>query len=596
MSHEKQSDPKYLQHIRHTLAHLLAASVVELYPGAQNAIGPAIDDGFYQDFYIPVAISDKDFSTIEKKMREKLKVWQKLEKSEMRTVSVDEARKQFAWNTYKTELINDFATLGKEVTFSITGDFVDLCKGGHAEDLSRIKPDMFTLDRVAGAYWKGDEKNIMLTRIYALAFDTKEELKAFIARREEAKKRDHRKIAQAQDLLVFSDLVGSGMPLYTPRGTIVRNAIIGYSRELNTRLGFGEVHTPNINKAELFKISGHYDLYKADMLSVKSQYVSDEMFLKPMNCPQHTQIYASRPRSYRDLPIRYADFANLYRDEQPGQLSGLTRLRCFAQDDGHIFCRQDQIAQEIGNVLDAIKEALHTYNIGYKMRFSLRDPKNTAKYLGDDHVWESSQTIMRSLLKSKGVNFWEAEGEAAFYGPKIDIMAVDALEREWQISTIQLDFNMPTRFKLTYTASDGSEQTPVMIHRALIGSPDRFLGVLIEHYAGAFPLWLAPVQLAILPVGEDFVTSSKLLRDQFVDSGIRCDLRDDNESVGYKIRATSKEKIPYVIVIGEREAPKGGQWGSDTQLSVRVRGQEELLLTTLGEFLKKIQTEILQRS
>jgi len=589
-------DNNHLEHIRHTLAHLLAASVIELYPGAQNAIGPAIENGFYQEFEVPTPISEKDFSAIEKKMREKLNVWKKLNKSEMRSASANEARKQFSWNRYKTELINDFDADGKEITFSLTGDFLDLCKGGHAQDLSQIKPDVFKLDRVAGAYWKGDEKNIMLTRIYGLAFGSKEELKTFIARREEAKKRDHRKIAQEQDLLIFSDLVGSGMPLYTPRGTIVRNAIIGYSRELNTRLGFGEVHTPNINKAELFKISGHYDLYKADMLSVKSQYVSDEMFLKPMNCPQHTQIYASRPRSYRDLPIRFADFANLYRDEQPGQLSGLTRLRCFAQDDGHIFCRQDQIEREISNVLDAIKEALHTYHIGYKMRFSLRDPKNTAKYLGDDRVWESSQAIMRSLLKSKGVDFWEAEGEAAFYGPKIDIMAVDALEREWQISTIQLDFNMPSRFKLTYTASDGSEQTPVMIHRALVGSLDRFLGVLIEHYAGAFPVWLSPVQLAVIPVGEDFVASSQTLRDQFVTSGIRCDLRDDNESVGYKIRATAKEKIPYVIVIGEREAPKDGLWGDDTQLSVRVRGQEELCTTTLGEFLKKIQTEIRERS
>ncbi len=595
MSNGKPSDADQLQHIRHTLAHLLAASVVELYPGAQNAIGPAIDDGFYQDFFVPVAISDKDLATIEKRMREKLKVWQRMKTSEMKTVSVEEAKRQFAWNVYKTELINDFAAVSKEITFSLTGDFLDLCKGGHVEDLSQIHSDAFKLDRVAGAYWKGDEKNIMLTRIYGLAFETKEALQVFIARREEAKKRDHRKIVQEQDLLIFSDLVGSGMPLYTPRGTIVRNAIIGYSRELNTRLGFGEVHTPNINKAELFKISGHYDLYKADMLSVRSQYVSDEMFLKPMNCPQHTQIYASRPRSYRDLPIRYADFANLYRDEQPGQLSGLTRLRSFSQDDGHIFCRQDQIEQEISNVLSAIQEALGTYNIGYRMRLSLRDPKNTTKYLGDDAVWENSQNIMRSLLQSKNVDFWEAEGEAAFYGPKIDIMAVDALEREWQISTIQLDFNMPSRFKLRYIANDGSEQTPVMIHRALIGSPDRFLGVLIEHYAGAFPTWLSPVQVAVIPVGESFVTASNQLSDQCIAAGIRCDLRDDNESVGYKIRATSKEKIPYVIVIGEREAPEGSVWTPETMLSVRVRGQEALLDISLGEFLKRIQIESKER-
>ncbi|MBI5135661.1 threonine--tRNA ligase [Candidatus Uhrbacteria bacterium] len=589
------SNLDHLQSIRHTLVHLLAASVIELYPGAQNAIGPAIEDGFYQDFYIPVAISDKDLEAIEKKMRGKLKVWQKLKTSEMKTVTVEQARKEFSWNQYKSELINDFSKESKEITFSLTGDFLDLCKGGHAQDLSEIKLDAFKLDRVAGAYWKGDEHNIMLTRIYGLAFFTKEELKAFLARREEAKKRDHRKIAHEQDLLIFSDLVGSGMPLYTPRGNVIRNAIIGYSRELNARLGFGEVHTPNINKAELFKISGHYDLYKADMLSVKSQYVSDEMFLKPMNCPQHTQIYASRPRSYRDLPIRFADFANLYRDEQPGQLSGLTRLRSFAQDDGHIFCRQDQIEEEISNILSAIQEALSTYKIGYRMRFSLRDPDNSAKYLGSDDVWEHSQDIMRKLLQSKGVDFWQAEGEAAFYGPKIDIMAVDALQRQWQISTIQLDFNMPSRFRLTYTASDGTEQTPVMIHRALIGSPDRFLGVLIEHYAGAFPVWMAPVQVAVIPVGEDFIQASQTLAKEFAGARIRCEVRDENESVGYKIRTTAKEKIPYVIVIGEREAPKVGTWKKSSTLSVRVRGKEELLSISLGDFLKHIQQEIQER-
>jgi threonyl-tRNA synthetase len=313
---------QHIDHIRHTLAHLLAASVRELYPGAKNAIGPAIEHGFYQDFALPEPISDKDLPKIEKKMREKLKAWKSFERRE---VTPEEAKKEFAWNEYKCELIDEFAQGGKTLTFYTVDGFVDLCKGGHSENPAHdIRPDAFTLDRVAGAYWRGNEQNAMLTRIYGLAFATKDELVAYQTMREEAKKRDHRKIAKEQQLLVFSDLVGSGMPLYTPKGNVVRNAIIGYSRELNAKLGFGEVHTPNVNKAELFKISGHYDQYKEDMLSVRSQYVSDEMFLKPMNCPQHTQIYASAPHSYRDLPLRYADFANLYRDERPGELSGQT--------------------------------------------------------------------------------------------------------------------------------------------------------------------------------------------------------------------------------------------------------------------------------
>jgi threonyl-tRNA synthetase len=325
---------------------------------------------------------------------------------------------------------------------------------------------------------------------------------------------------------------------------------------LNRELGFEEVHTPNVNKAELFKISGHYDQYKEDMLSVHSQYVQDEMFLKPMNCPQHTQIYASQPRSYRDLPIRYADFATLYRDERPGELSGLTRLRAFAQDDGHLFCREDQIENEVSNILDAIQKALTTYNINYWMRLSLRDPANKEKYLGEDATWEKSQEIMRRLLTEKDITYKEAEGEAAFYGPKIDIMAVDALGREWQISTVQLDFIQPSRFKLEYTAEDGSRKTPVMIHRALVGSPDRFLGILIEHYAGAFPLWLSPIQVAVLPVSEKQLAYAEKVLRQLQGVGIRAELRAD-DSLGKRIREVKVEKIPATIVVGDQEAAEG---------------------------------------
>ena len=537
---------------RHTLAHLLAAAVLTHYPKAKPTIGPAIENGFYYDFHFPKGQvpSDADLAKIEQTMRTLLPSWTKFTHEK---VSAAKARARVRGNPFKLELIREIDRAKKPITFYTAGTFTDLCRGGHAQNpAAEIVADSFKLDRIAGAYWRGDEKNPMLTRIYGLAFDTKAELDAHLAQREEAQKRDHRRIAREQNLFVFSDLVGSGMPLYTPRGNLIRNAIIEYSRELNKRLGFGEVHTPNINKAELFKVSGHYDAYREDMLSVKSQYVSDEMFLKPMNCPQHTQIYASIPRSYRDLPIRFSDFATLYRDERPGELSGLTRLRAFSQDDGHIFCRPDQIAQEISTVLSAIQEALATYRIGYWMHLSLSDPKNPKKYLGDKAVWRKAESIMRNLLIEKNIEFKEAIGEAAFYGPKIDIMAVDAIGRQWQISTVQLDFVQPARFKLSYTDRDGKEQMPVMIHRALIGSPDRFLGILIEHYAGAFPVWLAPEQIRILPVSEKHLAYATEVLEWLRSAEIRAELAAA-DSLGKRIREAKVAKVPYILIVGDQE-------------------------------------------
>ncbi len=571
---------------RHTLAHLLAAAVMKLYPDAKRTIGPAIDDGFYFDFEFSSPVSEKDFPKIEKEMRKLLPSWKSFERSEL---NAEEAKKEYPGNPYKHELIDEFTADGSKVSFYKSGNYWDLCKGGHAGNpAEEIASDSWKLDRIAGAYWRGDEKNKMLTRIYALAFDTKEELEKHIAMREEAKKRDHRKIAREQGWLVFSDLVGTGMPLFTPKGNIIRAEIVKLSRELNESLGFGEVRTPNVNKAELFKISGHYDKYKEDMLSVKSQYVEDEMFLKPMNCPQHTQIYASDQRSYRDLPIRFSDFATLYRDERPGELSGLTRLRSFAQDDGHIFCREDQIESEISNVLEAIQKALGIYKIDYWMRLSLRDPNKKEKYLGSDEVWEKSQPIMRSLLEKKKIPFKEALGEAAFYGPKIDIMAIDAIGREWQISTIQLDLNMPGRFGLVYTDADGKEKTPVMIHRALIGSPDRFMGVLIEHYAGAFPLWLSPVQVTILPVSEKHAAYGADILNALKKAGIRAELDDANESLGKKIRNAKTSKVPYVMVVGDKEMESN---------SVTLENRKESEgAKSLAEVIQRLQAEIRDRA
>lgn len=577
-----------LEHKRHTLAHLLAQAVLERHPNAQLTLGPAIDTGFYYDIdFGAEKISEAELPELEKAMRKHLSEWKEFTSQE---VDKDAALAAFPGNAFKTELIEEIVGRGEKITLYTCGNFTDLCRGGHTESPAKdIAPDSFSLDRIAGAYWRGDEKNPMLTRIYGLAFETKEELDAYQAQREEAKKRDHRKIAKEQGLLVFSDLVGSGMPMFTPKGNIIRSAIIDYSRELNDELGFGEVHTPNINKGELFRISGHYDQYKEDMLTVHSQYVEDEMFLKPMNCPQHTQIYASAPRSYRDLPVRFSDFAVLYRDERPGELSGLTRLRAFSQDDGHIFCREDQIESELTNVLGAIQKALATYRVGYWVRLSLRDPEKKDKYIGEDSVWDRSESIMRGLLTTKKMAFKEALGEAAFYGPKMDIMAVDAIGREWQISTIQLDLNMPGRFGLEYTAEDGTRKTPVMIHRALIGSPDRFMGVLIEHYAGAFPLWLSPVQARILPVSEKHVAYAREAVAALTAAGIRVDLDDANESLGKKIREAKTGKIPYLLVVGDAETE-----AKTVSVDSRDHGKLEAMLVT--DFITRAVEEIRTRA
>ena len=573
---------------RHTLAHLLAASVLEHFPHAKPTIGPAIENGFYYDFDFSGgnAPGQADLSAIEKTMRTILSSWTEMCGKE---ISEEDARALFKRNPFKLELIDEINGKGEKITLYTAGDFTDLCRGGHADNPARdILPDSFSLDRIAGAYWRGDEKNKMLTRIYGLAFDTSDELSEYRTQHEEAKKRDHRKIGKEMGLFIFSDLVGSGMPLFTPKGNIIRSEIIRFSQELNTELGFGEVHTPNINKGELFKISGHYDQYKEDMLTVKSQYVNDEMFLKPMNCPQHTQIYASQPRSYRDLPIRFSDFSVLYRDERPGELSGLTRLRSFSQDDGHIFCREDQIESEMEKILSAIEKALTTYNIDYWMRLSLRDPQNKNKYIGADAAWEKAETLMKKLLIDKNITHKDAVGEAAFYGPKVDVMAVDAIGREWQISTMQLDFNMPSRFKLTFIDKDGTEKTPVMIHRALIGSPERFMGMLIEHYAGVFPTWLAPVQVRTLPISEKYTDYAQEVVKKLSQAQVRADIDDANESLGKKIRVAKTEKIPYMLVVGEKEV-------SDKTVSAESRDHGKLDVMSIEAFIERVTKEIRER-
>ncbi|RJR31630.1 threonine--tRNA ligase [Candidatus Parcubacteria bacterium] len=577
-----------LNTIRHSTSHIMAYAVKNLLAKDGKVlfgIGPTIKDGFYYDFDLHRPLVPLDLLKIEKEMKKLISKNLEFKREE---ITVTEARKKFSEQPYKLELIGDLEKEGeKKVSIYTCGDFTDLCAGLHIKSTKEIKA--FKLLKIAGAYWKGYEKNLQLQRIYGTAFETQEELDAYSERLKMAEERDHRKLGKELDLFVFSDLVGPGMPLYTFRGSIVRDEIIQYSNQLQKKIGYETVHTPNVNKAELFKISGHYDKYKDDMLEVRSHYTNEKYYLKPMNCPQHTQIYASHTRSYRELPIRIADFANLYRDEKPGELSGLSRLRCFSQDDGHCFCREDQIEREFAAVLGIIKEALVTYGMDYWVRLSLRDKKKKQSYIGDDKVWEKSEKILESILKNNKLEYKKAEGEAAFYGPKMDIMVKDALGREWQISTIQLDFSMPARFGLKYVDDKGKEKTPVMIHRAIVGSPERFMSILIEHYAGAFPVWLAPVQVQIIPVGSTFVEHSNKLANEFKEAKIRVYVDDLNETVGYKIRKAEKQKVPYMLVIGEKEA-------KSDDLNVRIRGEKDVKTISRLKFIKEIEKQIKNRS
>ncbi len=574
---------------RHSLSHLLAAAIKELWPDAKLAIGPAIDTGFYYDVdFGETKMSESDLAAIEKKMAHLVKQNLKFERAE-KTIDAAIKQEKAAGEIYKAELISDLKTTGEtKVTYYTVGQFTDLCRGPHVESTNQIKPGSFKLHKLAGAYWRGDEKNKMLTRIYGLAFETKDELDAYLKMIIEAEKRDHRKLGKELGLFVFSELVGPGLPLYTHKGATIRRAIADYSNELQNGIGYEEVYTPNMNKAELFKVSGHYEKYKEDMIRVSSNYSDEEYFLKPMNCPQHTQIYASQARSYKDLPLRISDFANLYRDERPGELNGLTRLRCFCQDDGHCFCREDQIKEEFISVLGIIKQAMATYGMKYKIRLSLWDPTKPEKYLGDAATWEKSQKLLEEILVENKIDFFTAVGEAAIYGPKMDLISSDSLGREWQLSTIQLDFIMPQRFGLEYTDSDGKKKTPVMIHRAIIGSPERFMGILIEHYAGAFPVWLSPTQVKIVSVAEAHIAAAKKLAASLSAANIRVEIDDANETVGNKIRKAVNEKVPYMLVIGDKEM-------NSPLLAVRDRGVQETREIATDAFIQEVKQKIAAR-
>lgn len=572
-----------LQNKRHSLAHLLAKSVRDLYPGAQNAIGPAIDNGFYQDFDLPEAISDDDLPKIEKKMRDILKTWKTSERKE---VTVDEAKAEFAWNPYKLELINEFAENDSTITFYVLGDFLDLCKGGHAEDASTIDPQSFKLNKVAGAYWRGDEKNKMLTRIYGVAFDTKVELDEYLAMMEEAKKRDHKKIGAQLDLFTFSDLVGAGLPLWTPQGTLIRNLLSDYIWQLRKERGYERVEIPHITKKELYEVSRHWAKFKDELFVIKTRE-GHEFAMKPMNCPHHTQIYKHIQRSYRDLPIRYENTTMCYRDEQTGELSGLQRLRAFTQDDAHVFCRHSQIKEEFMKVWDIIEIFYGKAGFTLTPELSFSDPKQQEKYLGTREVWDKAEQQLLEIAKERGIEAEVIVGEAAFYGPKIDFIAKDSIGRELQVATIQLDMSMPESFDLTCINEAGDAERIVMIHAAIMGSIERFMSVYIEHTAGNFPLWLHPTQVALLPISDKHLEYAMQVKEQLAAAipDLRITVDERAESVGKKIREASVKKIPYLAVIGDKEVEAGG---------VAVRGRAELDLGTISveDFAQRLSEEI----
>jgi threonyl-tRNA synthetase len=575
-----------LENLRHSCSHLLAAAVIELWPDAKPTLGPPIENGFYYDFDLGgVKISDDDFPKIEAKMRELVKNWKGFEKHE---VSGNEAMKQFSNNEYKKELIDEITKSDAKITVYQSGDFRDLCKGGHVDNASEALKH-FKLLSVAGAYWRGSEKNKMLTRIYGTVFPTQKELDEYLTLQEEAKKRDHRKIGKELDLFSFSDLVGSGLPLFSPKGTLIRRLLNEYVETVQSAEDYKQVWTPQIVKADLFKTSGHYDKYKESLFKVSSNYSEEEFFLKPMNCPQHTQIYASRSRSYKDLPIRLTDFAMLYRDEKPGELSGLARVRAFSQDDCHIFCREDQVDSEVDQVLDMIKEIMKTFGLTYKYRLSTRDLKHSEKYIGDPKIWDKTEKWAVEIMKRNKIEYIDGPGEAAFYAPKMDLIAKDSLGREWQLSTLQIDYFMPERFNLTYIDSAGQEKRPVMLHRAILGSTERFMMVLIEHFAGNFPTWLAPVQVKMLPITDRNVEYATRVAKILKDNGIRVEVDDRNERLQAKIRDAQLEKVPYMPVVGDKEEQA-------EKISVRKRGGEDLGSIDLEKFVETIKKEIESKS
>lgn len=581
MSHNASAgESAPLDHIRHSLAHLLAAAVLKEFPDAKLGIGPTVENGFYYDFELPRAVTPDDLKIFEKTMR--TLVNKKLPFTG-REVSADEARKLFAHQPFKLDLIEEFAKDGKTLTVYETGDvFMDLCRGGHVENTSEIPADGFTLDKIAGAYWRGDETKPQLQRIYGLAFESKEALKDYEKLIEEAKKRDHKKLGPQLDLFTFSELVGPGLPLWTPKGTLVRNLLDDFVWSLRRGRGYAQVDIPHITKKELYEKSGHWDKYKDDLFKITTRE-GHEYAMKPMNCPHHTQIYARRQWSYRELPQRYANTTKVYRDEQSGEIAGLSRVLSITQDDAHVFCRQSQIKEEFIKIWDIIHEFYGAFGFTLRVRLSLHDPAHPEKYLGDAARWKFAEDMLREIVQEKNADAYEGIGEAAFYGPKLDFMGRDAIGREHQVATIQLDMNLPERFDLFCINESGAHERIVMIHAAIMGSIERFLSVIIEHFAGAFPVWLAPVQATVVPVSDKFGDYGRKAYDTLAAAGIRTEYAEPDESLGKRIRAAEMMKIPYLLVVGEKEMTAG-------TVNVRNRKGEETEMP-LERFIETVTDE-----
>lgn len=578
-----------LEYKRHTLAHLLAAAVIEQYPDAKLTLGPAIENGFYYDidFGEGNTPGEDDLKGLQKSMKKLINKWTEFTHAE---VTAEAARKQFAGNPYKLELIDEIESKGELITLYTCGDFTDLCRGGHVENpKEEIATDAFKLDTIAGAYWRGDEKNQMLTRIYGLAFDTKEELEAFQKQREEARARDHRKLGKELGLFTFSDTVGKGLPLYTAKGTTIRRILERFIVDEEIKRGYQHVMTPDIAKLDLYKKSGHYPHYK-DSMYAPIDIDGDEFMLRPMTCPHHFELYNSEPHSHKELPMRIGELAKLYRYEQSGELSGLIRVRSFCLADAHIICKdEEQAVEQIGEALDLIEYVASVFGLkmglNYSYRLSLGNRNNKEKYFDNDEAWEKGESLMRELLSNRECEFVEAEDEAAFYGPKIDVQMRNVNGKEDTAFTVQYDFCMPDRFDLTYVADDGTKKRALVVHRSSIGALERIMAFLIEHYGGNFPLWLSPTQVSIIPVADVHTEYASEVNSALQTAGYRTEYDDSNESMGKKIRNAKKDKLPYFIVIGDKEV-------ETKTVTLESRDTGESVILSLEELLGKFSDEV----
>ncbi|MEA5535526.1 threonine--tRNA ligase [Crocosphaera sp. XPORK-15E] len=587
----RTSESDTLKRIRHTTSHVMAMAVQKLFPKAQVTIGPWTETGFYYDFDVPEPFTEQDLKAIKKEM---IKIINRKLPVLKEEVTFEEAKKRITElkEPYKLEILEG---LQPPITLYHLGDqWWDLCAGPHVETTAELNPKAFDIESVAGAYWRGDETKAQLQRIYGTAWETPEQLAEYKRRKEEALKRDHRKLGKELGLFIFSDPVGPGLPLWTPKGTIIRSTLEDFLKKEQLKRGYLQVVTPHIGRVDLFKISGHWQNYKEDMFPMMAENEEEKLkeigfALKPMNCPFHIQIYKSELRSYRDLPMRLAEFGTVYRYEQSGELGGLTRVRGFTVDDSHLFVTPDQLDDEFLSVVDLILSVFKSLQLkNFKARLSFRDP-NSDKYIGSDEAWEKSQNAIRRAVQTLDMNYFEAEGEAAFYGPKLDFIFQDALEREWQLGTVQVDYNLPQRFELEYVAEDGTRQRPVMIHRAPFGSLERLIGILIEEYAGDFPLWLSPIQIRLFPVSDVQLDYAKEVVQKMLLLGIRAEVDTSGERLGKMIRNGEKEKIPVMAVVGAKEV-------ESNSLSIRTRASGELGIMTVDEVIEKLTDAITNHS